>query len=188
MSKKNPIKGKSKRKNSNLLPILITIIFAAVAIGAYVALSKMASTDNDYQLGELREGSINVYVGGNLFNVITNVTRIQQVVENIISTYNLENITFLMFGTRTCPHCGAMNDFFTTEFRDEYFVVWLSGGENMTWFVEIASAEYEAGFPEQYAYAVPQTLVLDGDGQVRAIVIGELTDKNFWASLLEKIK
>ncbi|QOR93910.1 hypothetical protein IMZ38_04465 [Thermosphaera chiliense] len=190
MSKKKSVgKARPKRNNSYVIPILVTVVFAVIALGAYLALSRAAENSVEFKWCELSEGSIGVYVGGDCVKVIRNATRVQQVVENVTNTYELANMRLLMFGSKTCPHCGAMNDFLTKEFQDKYFVVWVSTGENLnlTLFVEIATAEYEAGLPEQYAYAVPQILVLDGNGRVKAIVIGELTDKKFWSSLLEKL-
>jgi glutaredoxin-related protein len=189
VSKKKIDKTKPRRNKGYRIPILVIVVFAVIAVGAYVALTRMAVNNNDYKRCEYGEGSLGIYIGGDCVKSINNETliqRIQQVVGNVSSTYGLANVKLIMFGSKTCPHCQKMNEFFTAEFREEYFPVWVSG-ENLTWFVEIASVEYEVGLPEQYSYAVPQTLVLDRNGLVKAIVIGEIVDKKFWAAMLENV-
>jgi hypothetical protein len=190
VSKRKIYKTKPRRDKGYRIPILVTVVFAVIAVGAYAALTRMAENNNNYEWCEHREGSLGIYIGGFCVKLVSNETlvqRIQQVVENVTTTYGLANVRLIMFGTKACPYCLKMNEFFTAEFREEYFPVWLPG-ENLTWFVEIALVlEYEVGIPQQYSYAVPQTLVLDRNGLVKAIVIGEIVDKEFWAAMLESM-
>jgi len=196
VSKKRIYKTKPRRDKGYRIPILVTVVFAVIAVGAYVALTRTAENNNNYKWCEHREGSLGIYIGGFCVKSVSNETlvqRVQQVVENVTTTYGLANVKLIMFGTKACPHCLKMNEFFTAEFREEYFPVWLPYTReqppdvNSTWFSEIFFVELEVGIPQQYSRGVPQTLVLDRNGLVKAIIIGEIVDKEFWAAMLESM-
>ncbi|MFN3267635.1 MAG: hypothetical protein ACK416_00080 [Zestosphaera sp.] len=93
-------------------------------------------------------------------------------------TYNL-----VVFGSKSCPHCKALHDFFNENYQGKYYFFWVEDAAASNLFRELATIELNHGLSQNYALAVPQTLVLV-DGAPVAIVIGEVTNTKFWNELM----
>jgi len=181
----------SKRKGTPGFVITLIVIGIFVIIGsvAYFLLTRMGSNEVSYQIPQVGENQIGVFLSGRYVQSINSTDKLQRVIEEINTSYDISSIRIIMFGSLTCPHCKAMDAFFSENYSGIYRVIWITGGSNssLNWFVEIASEEVQQGIPEQYAGAVPHTLILDNSSRLRAIVIGEITDKGFWDLLLGKM-
>lgn len=99
-------------------------------------------------------------------------------IESSNLTYNL-----VVFGSRGCPHCRALHDFFNENYQDRCYFFWVEDAAASNLFRELATIELNHGLSQNYALAVPQTLVLV-DGAPVAIVIGEVTNTRFWNELM----
>jgi hypothetical protein len=60
----------------------------------------------------------------------------------------------------------------------------VSSTNNLKLFQKLAEIEQRNGLPKDYAYSVPQTLVIKNNTPI-AIVIGEVIDVAFWQKLIE---
>ena len=96
---------------------------------------------------------------------------------------DLTNYNFVTFGSKTCPHCRNLHDFFSKNYQGRYYFLWVEDSDGSRLFYELYKAEVKHGLSQDYAYAVPQTLVLR-DGAPIAVVIGEVTDVKFWNQLI----
>jgi len=101
---------------------------------------------------------------------------------NVIVGSSLANYNFITFGSKTCPHCKNLHDFFSKNYQGRYYFLWVEDADGSRLFYELYKAEINHGLSQDYAYAVPQTLVLR-DGAPIAVVIGEVTDVKFWNQL-----
>lgn len=93
-------------------------------------------------------------------------------------TYNL-----VVFGSKSCPHCMALHDFFSKNYQEKYYFFWVEDAASLNLFYKLATIEINHGLSHNYALAVPQTLVLV-DGVPVAIVVGEVTNTKFWNELM----
>ena len=99
-----------------------------------------------------------------------------------VTSDSLANYNFVTFGSKSCPHCKALHDFFSSNYQGRYCFFWVEDTESSKLFYKLAVVETNYGLG-QYAGAVPQTLVFR-DGSLIAIVIGEVTDTRFWDQLI----
>lgn len=101
----------------------------------------------------------------------------------IVSSDNLASLNFVMFGSKTCPHCKALHDFFSANYQEKSYFFWVEDTTGSNLFYELVKAEINHGLSQNYALAVPQTLVLR-EGTPIAVVIGEVTSTEFWNQLM----
>ena len=101
----------------------------------------------------------------------------------IVAGSSLTNYNFITFGSKTCPHCKNLHDFFSKNYQGRYCFFWVEDSDGSRLFYELYTVEINHGLSQGYAYAVPQTLVLR-DGAPIAVVIGEVTDVGFWNQLV----
>jgi len=92
----------------------------------------------------------------------------------------------VLFGVSTCPHCEAMNQFFTSspKYRDIYMAFWVDRSENTAaLFYYLYIIERENGIEDSIALNVPQMLIIR-NGSPSFIVIGENRSEDFWDRLV----
>ncbi len=99
------------------------------------------------------------------------------------TTQTLESLRLVAFGSQSCPHCRALHNFFSKNYVGIYTFFWVEDRVSSELFAYLARVEISYGLSNNYAYAVPQTLVLS-EGKAVAIVIGEVTNASFWNHLL----
>ncbi|MEO3993950.1 MAG: hypothetical protein QN229_06590 [Desulfurococcaceae archaeon TW002] len=99
-------------------------------------------------------------------------------IESSSLTYNL-----VVFGSRSCPHCKTLHDFFSEKYQEKYYFFWVEDAAASNLFSKLAMIELNHGLSQNYALAVPQTLVLV-DGTPVAIVVGVVTNTKFWNELM----
>lgn len=98
--------------------------------------------------------------------------------DNLLSRYSL-----IVFGSKTCPYCRALHDFFDRNYKDKYYFFWIEDGSGANLLSRLVMIEVYHGVRENFARAVPQTLVLVNGSPV-AIVIGGITSAEFWNRLV----
>ncbi|MEM2020761.1 MAG: hypothetical protein QXP80_00845 [Zestosphaera sp.] len=92
------------------------------------------------------------------------------------------NYGLIVLGSRSCPHCQSLHNFFESTYQGVCLFLWLENiGTDL--FYEIASVEINYGLSKSYAGATPHTLVFN-NGTLVAIVIGAVESKVFWDELM----
>ncbi|PUA32555.1 MAG: hypothetical protein B7O98_07875 [Zestosphaera tikiterensis] len=102
---------------------------------------------------------------------------------HVVIPQTLDGLRLITFGSQSCPHCRALHDFFSKNYVGMYTFFWVEDKVGSELFAYLAGVEVSYGLSTNYAYAVPQTLVLS-EGRAVAIVIGEVTNVDFWNGLL----
>jgi len=102
---------------------------------------------------------------------------------SLVSSNDLTSLNFIMFGSKTCPHCKALHNFFNTNYQGRFYVFWVEDVAGSNLFYKLAATEINYGLSQDYAIAVPQTLVLR-EGTPIAVVIGEVENTEFWNQLV----
>ena len=109
----------------------------------------------------------------NIYNKLTQIAQLN------------ESTRIIMFGLTTCPHCHAQQEFFETEIPGKVLYLWIDMDDRAgSLFSQLTNLEISKGAPPQYVLGVPHIIVLDRDGGLVAVVIGEAKDKGFWDRLL----
>lgn len=101
----------------------------------------------------------------------------------IVEGSNLTKYDLITFGSKSCPHCRALHDFFSNNYKDRYYFFWIEDSNGRDLFYKLYVIEVNHGLSESYAKAVPQTLVFV-NGTPVAVVIGEVTNAEFWSKFL----
>ena len=101
----------------------------------------------------------------------------------IAENNSLTRYSLITFGSKTCPFCKALHDFFDSNYKDKYYFFWI---EDRRWFnllFNLSMIEIRYGLSEEFAGKVPHTMVLVNGSPV-AVVIGEVADTEFWDRLI----
>lgn len=105
----------------------------------------------------------------------------------LVDKYSVTNNTrIVMFGATWCPHCHKQYLFFeNSSYVNKSLVLWLDQDNYAALlFDRLTQLEIKKGFT-RYAGAVPHMLVIDEKGGLRAIVVGEALNDDFWNKLLK---
>ncbi len=176
-------KGKKRRKNgsrsSTLLVTLIVIVVISILIIYYVYTHFPTSPISSKPLNQQY---IPLYVDSLTYKII-DVDSVSSIVSETVDSSQRELINLIAFGSLTCPHCKNLHDFFERYFKDRYIFLWVENTDTAILFRRLAQIEQNNGVPLNYAYAVPQTIVVK-HGKPVAIVIGSTLDVSFWQNLL----
>lgn len=101
----------------------------------------------------------------------------------VVGNDNLSKYSLIVFGSKTCPHCRALHEFFDYNYKNKYYFFWIEDSEGADLLSKLFMIEVNHGLREDFARAVPQTLVLVNGSPV-AIVIGGVTNAEFWGRLV----
>ncbi|MEM1638929.1 MAG: hypothetical protein QXJ69_02475 [Desulfurococcaceae archaeon] len=119
--------------------------------------------------------------------VVLLLTSSHQVYSDDISCIN--NALFYIFGESTCPYCKLQHDFFQQNYpaSSHYFCILDKYTDCYNKFRQFVLEELisKAGVNTQ-EIGVPLTIVVKDYGEYKsivAVVIGAITDKNFWQQL-----
>ncbi|AFL66310.1 thioredoxin family protein [Desulfurococcus amylolyticus] len=169
-------KGRTNKSNVILLLIPVVVFIAAIAI-LLLAWSQPGGSSGNiaFYLGTSKYMNIDI-TSSEWRNIYNNLTQIAQL---------NESTRIIMFGLTTCPHCHAQQEFFETEMSGKVLYLWIDMDEKVSsLFSQLTNLEISKGAPPQYALGVPHIIVLDKNGGLVAVVIGEAEDKGFWDRLL----
>jgi len=176
MSKYRKTKYKKKLKKKS--PILIFIGIAIFIV--IVAIAIFARSPNSISQG------IPIYDGTSIAAYI-DPSAIRNFTKDLLRYVNCtNNLCIVMFGSKECPHCLAMYNFFTgnPKYRDIYTVLWLYENQKANeLFIQLSGIEINSGVGPWIAGGVPQILVIR-DGDTQAIVVGEVRDQSFWDRII----
>jgi len=97
------------------------------------------------------------------------------------------NIVFYAYGETTCPHCKKLHDFFDTTFKHNYVFCYIDKYSecynNLGKFIlDIVKLPGAQSVQSVLGY-IPQTYILKNNTYLLGIVIGAVTDENFWLNL-----
>ena len=168
------------RKKSRVKPILLALTGIAILMIVTAIILFMKPSTSVQQGVPLYEGtSITAYV---------NSTAIKNFTKDLLTHINCSSSScIVMFGFKGCSYCLAMYSFFTgnPKYRDIYTVLWLYENQVANeLFLKLSNIEMSSGVSPWVAGSVPQTLIIK-DGEVRAIVVGEVRDQVFWDDILK---
>lgn len=92
---------------------------------------------------------------------------------------------FYIFGVSTCPYCRALDQFFTQVYPGKsYFCKADLNDVCLQNFRTVLGILATKGIPQEELGGVPTTLVIKDWKYILAVVIGAVTDKNFWDNIV----
>lgn len=101
----------------------------------------------------------------------------------ILMSCNASEVKLTMFGATWCPYCKILKEFFEANYPNATCFMWIDANVVASnAFTYLGYLEAQSGFL-QHAREVPQTVVLI-NGVTKAVVIGAVTDKEFWNKLM----
>jgi len=169
------IKKKEKPKLS-LLYVVVIVLIILVSISVVIISISFNKTPRN---GE----GVPLYLGSRIFGKIV-VDELEVSLSQFQDTA-LPNPCILMFGLTTCPHCHNMYEFFQKHYPDNYRAFWIDTDRTAAeLFMMLVDIETKNGVPQHYAMAVPQTVIVV-NSKVKAVVIGEVQEAEFWENLLK---
>lgn len=174
-------KSRKRVKKSNTKPItLITIgagILVVVTAAILIIISSPVDTSNK---------GVPMYVSTSIYSYI-NFESNNEYVKALLSYVNCTNgLCVIMFGSKGCPHCHVMYEFFAgnTMYRDICRVLWLESDEKAyKLFYNLSQIEISNGIDARIAGSVPH-MVIAKNNFIYAVVVGEVKDQSFWDKLL----
>ncbi|MEM0004309.1 MAG: hypothetical protein QXE10_04035 [Desulfurococcaceae archaeon] len=101
----------------------------------------------------------------------------------------LNGVLFYIFGESTCPYCKLQHDFFQQNYPASvhYFCIIDKYGDCYNKFIQFVRDELiSKANMDTSKIGVPLTIVVKnygGNKSIVAVVIGAITDKNFWLQL-----
>lgn len=128
--------------------------------------------------------SVPLYIGNSVHGFIDSVRCLE--VYNMIRNYTGidEGTWIVMFGATYCPHCKAMDAFFSENYPGMYRVLWVDVDQNaQAIFTRLAIAEICSDVVD-VASSVPQIVVLR-NSTISSIVVGKITNRTFWDQIIE---
>ncbi|MEL9908411.1 MAG: thioredoxin family protein [Desulfurococcus sp.] len=168
-------KGRTDKGNVIFLLIPVVVFIAAIAILLLWNQPGGGSGNIAFYLGTSKYMDIDI-TSSEWENIYNNLTQIVEL---------NESTRIVMFGLTTCPHCHAQQEFFNTEMPGKALYLWIDTDKRVeSLFSQLTNLEISKGVPPQYVLGVPHILVLDKNGGLVAVVIGEAEDKGFWDRLL----
>ncbi|ACL10681.1 hypothetical protein DKAM_0355 [Desulfurococcus amylolyticus 1221n] len=177
MPGKSASKNKGGTNKSNVIFLLIPVVVFITAIAILLAWNQPGGSGGNtaFYLGTSKYMNIDI-TSSEWKNIYNNLTQIAQL---------NESTRIIMFGLTTCPHCHAQQEFFESEMSGKVLYLWVDMDEKAgSLFSQLTNLEISKGAPPQYALGVPHIIVLDKNGELVAVVIGEAKDKGFWDRLL----
>lgn len=94
---------------------------------------------------------------------------------------------FYIFGATTCPYCKALDQFFTQVYPGKsYFCKADLDNACLQNFRAVIGLLATKGVPQEELGGIPTTLVIKDWKYILAVVIGAITDKNFWNNITSR--
>lgn len=175
-----------KRGNKNK-DALMYIIVGGVIVALVLVIYLLATSPIESPTPSQCNVGVSLYYGTKLQKCLTlNESAVTEILANLRARYNISSSKrIIQFGATWCPHCNRMHQFFEQYYGDKVIFIWVDEDKDgSALFNRLVDLEVAAGVDYNYAGGVPHILVLDRNGNVQAIVIGEAVDKSFWDGLL----
>ncbi|MCS7110779.1 MAG: thioredoxin family protein [Ignisphaera sp.] len=171
-----------KRRKSNgrrtLLLIVPIVLATSILVIYYVHIQPSPTpSSNRTSNGDF----IPLYVDASNYKI--DMSSVSLIISEAVENGKKEIINLIAFGSHTCPHCQNLHQLFEKHFKDRYIFLWINEPSSAALFRKLAQIEQNNGVPLNYAYSVPQTIVVK-DGKPVAIVVGGILDVAFWQDLL----
>lgn len=174
------VKVKKKKREKSRIYLSILIIVVSIIMIYYAYTHSMSNTVTPSQTQD--HYYIPIYLDTSIYTKVRK-DDVTSLVLKAIKSEEIKSINLITFGSTTCPHCRNLHEFFEKNFKNRYAFLWVDDPNNAELFRRLAQIEQNGGLPLSYAYSVPQTVVVRY-GEPIAIVIGEITDTDFWQKLI----
>lgn len=123
------------------------------------------------------------YVTRSLGVINANLSDWLRLYDLILTGCNVSKVKLAMFGATWCPYCKVLKEFLEANYPDTTCFMWVDTSVVASnAFTYLGYLEAQSGFL-QHAREIPQTVVLS-NGVTKAVVIGAVTDKEFWSRLI----
>lgn len=165
------------RYGALLAVALLLLAFLGVILIRYYVLQ----TDRD-----LESSGIPLYFGSERRMILRiDEEKAAELVQSVRESYSItEGKAIVMFGITTCPYCKMQHEALSPNPPAKYVAIWIDRDEKgRELFIKLLEAESGAGAPLEEIGGVPHTVVIY-DNSIKAIVVGRVTDRSFWASLV----
>lgn len=92
-----------------------------------------------------------------------------------------------LYGATWCPACRALNEFLSREYPGSYYFCKIDVSEAcLSDLNRIAGVLSSKGVPLKYLESIPQTYVVRDGRYLVAVVIGAVTDSQFWKNIIAR--
>lgn len=101
------------------------------------------------------------------------------------ATVSCESVYLYLYGATWCPHCKSLDQFFSRAYSDRHYFCKIDVDKNCQSKLN-AVREYftkNKGVSSEYLGYIPQTYVIRDGRYLIAIVVGGVTDPQFWSNI-----